>query len=295
VPLSEDEKELYSRQIAFLKEAKQMELKSKKVFVLGAGGLGSPVLYYLAGAGVGEITICDFDEVSLSNLNRQILHDYDRIGVNKAESAKQTLSRFNPWIKINVLKEKMPLDRLGEMAKHHDLVIEATDAMAHKEEVNRLLAPEGVGCIHAIVLGMGGFCFLAARETVCLSCLFKKAPVFTAGRALPFEYYPSFGAAAGMLGSMIGIIAMRYLLGCEEGVMNRIFYLSQQLAFKKLMLSARGLKAIMTDHFKTSLQESKKSFPENNTLVTEHFISADPGCQACANKKDVHNIIEQYR
>jgi molybdopterin/thiamine biosynthesis adenylyltransferase len=294
VPLSENEKELYSRQIAFMGEEKQMALKSKKVLVLGAGGLGSPVLYYLAGAGVGEITICDFDEVSLSNLNRQILHDYDRIGVNKAESAKQTLSRFNPWIKINVLTEKTPLERLGEMAIHHDLVIEATDVMAHKEAVNRMLVVEGVGCIHAIALGMGGFCFIADRETICLNCLFKKAPVFTAGRALPFEYYPSFGAAAGMLGSMIGIISMRYLLGFEAGVINRVFYLSQQLPFKKLMLSARGLKAIMTDHFKNSLKESENNFPENDALVTEHFISADPGCEACGNKKP-SNIIEQYR
>ena len=294
MPLSEEEKELYSRQIAFMGEEKQSELKNKKVLVLGAGGLGSPVLYYLAGAGVGEITICDFDEVSLSNLNRQILHDYNRIGTNKAQSAKQTLNQFNPWIKINAMTEKMTLDQLDKIAKDQDLVIEATDAMAHKEVVNRKLVSEGVACIHAIALGMGGFCFIAAGGTICLNCLFKKAPVFTAGRALPFEYYPSFGAAVGMLGSMIGIISMRYLLGFEAGVMNRIFYLSQQLPFKKLMLSARGLKAIMTDHFKNSLKASENNFPENDVLATEHFISADPGCEACGNKKQ-SNIIEQYR
>ena len=283
--LSNEEKELYSRQLVFLQEERQQKLKEKKILVLGAGGLGSPILYYTAAAGIGEIAICDFDTVNLSNLNRQIVHNYDRIGVNKAESAKKTLQRLNPYIKISALTRKIPPEKLCEKAANYDLVVEATDNMAHKEEVNRILAPEGIGCIHSIVIGMGGFCFLAAEGTICMNCLFKKAPVFAAGRALPFDYYPSFGATAGCLGSLVSIIAMRYLLGYEDCVANKVFYLSQLFPEKTLQLSSRGLKAIMTDHFKQSFEKTSKRFPENDTFVTEHGVAPDLACEICGKKQ----------
>jgi adenylyltransferase/sulfurtransferase len=279
--LSSEEKELYNRQISFLQEERQEKLKENKILVLGAGGLGSPILYYTAAAGIGEIIICDFDTVSLSNLNRQIIHNYNRVGQNKAKSAEKTLQQLNPYIKITTLTEKISLEQLCRIAANCDLVVEATDDMAHKEEVNRFLMPKGIDCIHAIVVGMGGFCFLSAKETTCLNCLFKKAPVFTTGRALPFDHYPSFGATAGCLGSLIGIISIHYLLGHKELVTNKIFYLSQFFRAKKLQLSARGLRAIMTDHFKHSFQKTSKRFPENDTLITEHHVTPDPECEIC--------------
>jgi len=88
-------------------EAGQEKLKYSTVFIAGAGGLGSPVSYYLSAAGVGTLRICDFDGVDVSNLNRQILHDSSRLGINKAVSARTTLEKLNPNISIVAIQEKI--------------------------------------------------------------------------------------------------------------------------------------------------------------------------------------------
>src|SRR5271169_5386037 len=85
----------------------QSKIKNSTVFIAGAGGLGSPVSIYLAVAGVGNIRICDFDSPDRSNLNRQILHNHNRIGINKAVSAKQTLEELNPHINVTAFTEKI--------------------------------------------------------------------------------------------------------------------------------------------------------------------------------------------
>ncbi|MCG8336019.1 MAG: HesA/MoeB/ThiF family protein [Proteobacteria bacterium] len=279
--LSEDEREIYSRQVFFLGEDLQKELKQKRVLVIGAGGLGSPILFYLAAAGVGNITICDFDTVELTNLNRQIIHNRNRIGQNKAQSAKKTLESFNDNINVHAVTDPLPPQQLLEKASQCDLVIEATDSMEHKEIMNQLLVAGGISCIHGILLGFAGFSLLSMKGSTCLSCLFKKAPVYSTGRALPFKFYPSFGASAGSLGSLICNISIRYLLSFEVQVVNKIIYLSQLLPFKQLMLCSRGLKAIMSDHFKDSLRSTSREFPENNTLVTEHVVTPNPECNVC--------------
>jgi len=107
--LSENEQKRYTRQIMMegWGEDTQKKLKKPKVFIAGAGGLGSPVSIYLAVAGVGNISICDFDSPDWSNLNRQILHDHTRIGTNKAVSGKMTLERLNPDIKVTAFTDKI--------------------------------------------------------------------------------------------------------------------------------------------------------------------------------------------
>ncbi len=279
--LSPEAAERYSRQIYFFGQEGQELLKSKRILVLGAGGLGSPILYYLTGAGVGELLISDFDVVSLSNLNRQILHNQERLGMNKVESALKTLRAFNPDVKISGYPEKLSASQLLALAKTCDLVIEATDNMENKERINAILAKEKITCIYAILVGMAGFAFLSRQGAPCWNCLFRPAPLFATGRALPFEYYPSFGAAAGLLGSFISNIAVRHLLGFGTPVYDKIFYLSQLLPFKKLQLSSRGIKAIMTDHFKSSFPPEKRTFPENDVFFTEHAIGPNPTCSVC--------------
>jgi molybdopterin/thiamine biosynthesis adenylyltransferase len=201
--------------------------------------------------------------------------------MNKAESAWKTLHAFNPDIKIAVYPEKLAAAEFIALAQTCDLVIEATDSMENKEQVNAVLAKEKISCIYAILVGMAGFTFLSTQGAPCWNCLFRPAPVFATGRALPFEYYPSFGAAAGLLGSFISNIAVRHLLGFGGPVYHRIFYLSQLLPFKKLQLSSRGVKAIMTGHFKSSISRDQQAFPEGEAFFNEHKIGRDPECSIC--------------
>jgi len=107
--LNQDELERYGRQMLLdgWGEAGQFALKSSTVFIAGAGGLGSPVAIYLAVAGVGEIRICDVDALEPTNLNRQILHDHTRVGVNKAMSARQTLELTNPNVKVIPISDRI--------------------------------------------------------------------------------------------------------------------------------------------------------------------------------------------
>jgi len=129
IELSGEEKQRYARQMIIPNWGKetQRKLKASKVFIAGAGGLGSPVSFNLAVAGIGVIRICDFDSPELSNLNRQFLHDDSRIGVNKAESAKRTLSRLNPHVRIEAITEKIDETTVDRLVGDSDLILDCMD------------------------------------------------------------------------------------------------------------------------------------------------------------------------
>lgn len=143
----------YSRHI-FLPEisgAGQQKLKNSKVIVIGAGGLGSAVLYYLAAAGVGNITIVDFDIVDLSNLQRQIIHKTQNIGMNKAESAAIALSELNPNIKIKILATKLTLDNTSEILKNHDVIVDCCDNFTSRYTIADTAAALSIPCVLASI------------------------------------------------------------------------------------------------------------------------------------------------
>src|SRR5690242_863949 len=126
---TKEESQRYSRHFVlpgFSQEA-QLKLKNSKVIVVGAGGLGCPVLQYLTAAGVGSITILDFDVVSVSNLQRQILYTVNDIGKSKAEVAASRLSQLNPHVKFVVHKEKIDSTNALELLRGHQAVIDCTD------------------------------------------------------------------------------------------------------------------------------------------------------------------------
>ena len=130
--LGSHERELYSRQIRLpgVGEAGQLRLKSAKVLVLGAGGLGSPAALYLAAAGVGLLGIADPDQVELSNLHRQVLHGFDTLGLPKTISAAEALSEINPGLKIALHPEGLTVANATELVARYDLVVDATDNFA---------------------------------------------------------------------------------------------------------------------------------------------------------------------
>src|SRR5512139_3936104 len=122
--LSAEELKRYHRQMMMegWGEDTQKQLKGSTIFIAGAGGLGSPVSIYLAVAGVGNIRVCDFDSPDWSNLNRQILHNHGRIGINKAISAKQTLEELNPDITVTAFTDKIVAENVDELVGKSALI-----------------------------------------------------------------------------------------------------------------------------------------------------------------------------
>src|SRR5690554_3160210 len=136
--LTPQEEQFYARQtiLPALGKVGQERLKSSKIAVVGAGGLGCPVLSYLAGAGVGQLTIIDGDRVSESNLHRQLLFTMDDLEKSKAEVVKTRLLQSNPYIKVSLITEYLTPTNAESILKNHDLVIDCTDNYATRYLIN---------------------------------------------------------------------------------------------------------------------------------------------------------------
>ena len=136
--LSIEERNQYSRHILLdeIGLSGQLKLKQAKVLVIGAGGLGCPILQYLTAAGVGEIGIVDDDNVEQSNLQRQILYTHNDIGKSKAESAAKYMQLLNPFIQFSVFKTRLTKDNAVELFKKYDIVVDGTDNFPTRYLIN---------------------------------------------------------------------------------------------------------------------------------------------------------------
>ena len=198
--------ERYARQIPLIGEDGQRRLAESTVFIAGAGGLGSPVSMYLAEAGVGEIRIADLDVIEESNLNRQILHPASRLGMLKAESAAQTLSALNPECRVVSFAEKIDADSVFRMAEGAYLIIDCMDNFETRYILNEASKKLNIPLLHGAVSGFSGqITLVVPDETPCLSCIFPKVG--------PSSSAPILGAAAGVVGSMQALEAVRFLTG----------------------------------------------------------------------------------
>ena len=170
---SNDEFNRYQRQLLIDNwgEKGQEKLQNAHVLIAGAGGLGSPVAMYLASAGVGSITICDYDKVEISNLNRQLLHNEKRIGLNKADSAYATLSFINHHVKIHILKNKIKHGNAKKIVGNADIIIDCLDNFPARHHLNRVSVESEIPMIHGGISGFSGqLAVLAPPKTACLAC-----------------------------------------------------------------------------------------------------------------------------
>ena len=128
----------YSRQMQLpeIGEIGQLKIKHVKVLVIGAGGLGCPILQYLVAVGVGNIGIVDFDKIELHNLHRQILYTENRVGNSKAITAKEILENLNPHINIEVFEEKLSIENASEIIRNYDCIVDGTDNFTTRYLVN---------------------------------------------------------------------------------------------------------------------------------------------------------------
>lgn len=217
VELTEIDRQRYNRQMmmAGWGEAGQEKIKASTVFIAGAGGLGSPTSIYLAVAGIGKMRIADFDSPDLSNLNRQILHNDSRIGINKAESGKMTLTQLNPTIEVEAFAGKIEADNVDELVGDADIILDCMDNFPTRFLLNQCAMRKGIPLVHASVWGMEGrLTFIKAPETPCLQCLFPVAPA----KAV----FPVLGAVPGMIGCLQAIEALKYLTGVGENLKGKL-------------------------------------------------------------------------
>ncbi|MCW3172325.1 molybdopterin-synthase adenylyltransferase MoeB [Shewanella subflava] len=156
--LSDNEMLRYSRQISIkaMDIDGQEQLKLAKVLIIGAGGLGCAASQYLAVAGVGEMTLVDFDTVELSNLQRQVLHQDANIGQAKVDSAKQTLSQLNPLITINTINALLDEDQIDTLVAQHSLILDCTDNVLIREQLNQSCFKHHKPFISAAAIRMEG-------------------------------------------------------------------------------------------------------------------------------------------
>lgn len=203
----DSEKERYFRQIILFGKEKQQRLRNTHVFIAGCGGLGSPIAMYLTAAGVGTLTIVDNDKVSLSNLNRQLLHWTSDIGKDKAISAQEKLSRMNPEVRVRCIPEIITDNTIESLSYGADLIIDAVDSMQTRQILNRFVVITGIPFIHGAVHGMSGqMMVILPGLTACLRCVMKEelqkpGPI------------PVLGTTAGIIGTMQANEAIKIITG----------------------------------------------------------------------------------
>ena len=237
--LSTDEVRRYSRHLIIpdVGMAGQKRLKNAKVLVIGAGGLGSPALLYLAAAGVGTLGIAEFDEVDESNLQRQIIHGMSDIGRPKAESAKESIAEVNPYVEVVVHNERLDNDNVLQVFEGYDLIVDGTDNFATRYMVNDaayfLKIPYVWGSIYRFDGQASVFAPTLADDAPCYRCLYPEPP--------PPGMVPSCaeGGVLGVLCASIGSIqvneAIKLITGIGDPAIGKlVIYDALELEWRKL-------------------------------------------------------------
>lgn len=201
----------YNRQLLMrdIGENGQSRLLSSHVAVVGAGGLGYPILTYLAAAGVGRLTVVDHDVVSLSNLNRQLFYDEGDLGHSKATLAAASLRKLNPETEVEAKPYCLDADSVDKCLRGATLIIDAVDNIAARRIVNSWANTSSTPVMFSAVEGWSAslmFYQPTNPDSPCYECVFPIDPH-------PAEVVPIIGATAGVLGTLQAARALRYLLG----------------------------------------------------------------------------------
>ncbi len=220
--LREDQIIRYSRHILLkgVGGIGQEKLLASRVLVIGAGGLGSPIALYLGAAGVGTIGIADFDRVDLSNLQRQILHGTADVGRPKVDSARESLQRINPDVKVVAIEERLAADNIRDIIRGYDFVVEGTDNFPTKFLVNDACVFEGKPFNQGGMLRFQGQTMTYEPGHACYRCVYLEPP--PKGAVPTCSEAGVLGAVAGMLGTMQAAEALKYLLGIGETLTDRV-------------------------------------------------------------------------
>lgn len=217
----------YSRHILLpqIEYEGQDKLVQGHALIVGAGGLGSPAALYLAAAGVGTITICDFDAVDLSNLQRQVLHTTGAIGMNKALSAQKTLLALNPDITVNAIGERASESELHGLVARADVVLDCSDNFATRYLLNKLCVQLKKPLVSGAGLGFEGQVTvydMRSAQSPCYHCLF---PDNGEGTDLRCATNGVFAPLVGMIGTTQAAEALKILMGIGDSLQGRLLLL----------------------------------------------------------------------
>ncbi|MBY6201341.1 HesA/MoeB/ThiF family protein [Maritalea mobilis] len=223
-PFTGEELERYARHITLpdIGGGGQLALKNAKVLVVGAGGLGSPALLYLAAAGVGRIGVIDHDVVSLSNLQRQVIHTDARQDMPKVFSAEIAMRALNPRIDVRPYNRQLSADIAEELFGDYDLILDGTDSFEVRALVNRAAVAAGRPVIAGAISAWEGQVTLydPAGGAPCMACVFPEAPA--PGLAATCAETGVIGALPGVVGSMMALEAVKEICGAGDGLRGRM-------------------------------------------------------------------------
>ena len=236
--LTPDQRSRYSRHVLIpeMGEEGQIKLLESRALLIGAGGLGSPAAYYLAAAGVGTIGLVDDDVVDASNLQRQIIHTTDRVGMLKGESAKIAINALNPDVTVNVHPFRVTKDNVLDLIADYDIIVDGADNFPTRYLMNDAALMTKKPLVHASILRFEGHASVfLPYEGPCYRCLFSEPP--------PPELAPSCGEA-GVLGVLCGVMgniqateAIKVLLGIGSPLSGRLLiYDALDMNFPELKL-----------------------------------------------------------
>ena len=221
--LTAEQRERYSRHLLLPEVGAegQQKLLDAKVLLLGAGGLGSPAALYLAAAGVGTLGIVDNDEVDLSNLQRQVIHSSERIGVPKVDSAEQTITALNPDVKVEKYPVRLGPENIMDILPGYDIVVDGLDNFPTRYLLNDASVRLQIPVVSAAILGFEGqLSVFKPYDGPCYRCLFPVPP--------PAELAPSCGAngVLGVLPGTMGLLqateVIKLILGEGEPLIGRL-------------------------------------------------------------------------
>ncbi|MHA1149889.1 MAG: HesA/MoeB/ThiF family protein [Promethearchaeota archaeon] len=258
--LRKDQLERYSRQI-ILKEIGgkgQEKLLNSRITIIGLGALGSPSAYYLAAAGIGQLTIIDSDIVDISNLHRQILHFTKDINLKKTSSALEKLNLLNPDCKVEIIDDRLKPSNVLEYLKGSDFVIEGSDNIATKLLTNDACISLKIPFTIAGVLRFHGqiMTVIPEQRTTCYRCIF--GDISQNPSSLSCSQAGVMGMAPSILGSMEAVESIKYLLNIGELIINQLFFID-----------------LLNNSF--------------NTIV----VYRDENCQACG--ENAKNLVKSYQ
>lgn len=215
--LTSAELELYSRQLlinGWGKES-QEKIKNTHLFFAGAGGLASSAASYCAAAGFGKMTICDYDSISLSNLNRQILHTHARIGMQKADSAYVSLTQSNPFVQISIQNTKITSKNISALIEQTDIVLDCLDNFVTRQILSKACVKLKKPLIHAGVQGFNGqLTVVLPYKTPCLACFLPKKNVK--------QTIPVVGITPGIFGTLQACEAVKLATGLGTVTANEL-------------------------------------------------------------------------
>lgn len=211
---SEEQLQRYSRHIILPEVGGkgQKKISNAKVVLVGAGGLGCPVGYYLAAAGVGTIALVDNDSVELSNLQRQIAHSVKTLGVNKADSAKQTFENLNPDVTVHAIKERINSKNILDLIKEYDVVVDGSDNFPTRYLVNDACVMLKKPLVSGAILRFEGqVTTIMPGEGPCYRCLFEDPP--PAGLVPSCQEAGVLGVLPGVIGALQATEVLKLILG----------------------------------------------------------------------------------